>query len=252
MQQQFARHIGPTGEVRPFIARDLGNLRDRPPAPRATLLWRARNWVAHKHRGAVPHAAALIVGRLLDVVTVRAALSAVTYRPDLSRLDVHQLQRLMAALKANVDVRLLPAHFGGLVLDFGVISRRLVTNAGAGFLVDALQNLVEAELLKFHGIGTGTTAEAAGDTALVTELTTQYNPDNTRATGSLTELSAQVFRTVGTNTVDAAAAVTEHGIFSQAATGGGVLLDRSVFAVINLANGDSLQTTYDLTINSGN
>jgi len=94
MQQQFARHIGPTGEVRPFIARDLGNLRDRPPAPRATLLWRARNWVAHKHRGAVPHAAALIVGRLLDVVTVRAALSAVTYRPDLSRLDVHQLQRL--------------------------------------------------------------------------------------------------------------------------------------------------------------
>ena len=103
MQQQFARHIGPTGEVRPFIARDLGNLRDRPPAPRATLLWRARNWVAHKHRGAVPHAAALIVGRLLDVVTVRAALSAVTYRPDLSRLDVHQLQRLMAALKARDD-----------------------------------------------------------------------------------------------------------------------------------------------------
>ncbi len=134
----------------------------------------------------------------------------------------------------------------------GLASNRVVTTAGVNYLVDALQNLVEPENLKFHGIGTGTNAEAAGDTALQTELTTQYNPDNTRATGSLTEgASANIFRTVGTNTVDASAAITEHGIFSQAATGGGTLLDRSVFSAVNLANGDSLQSTYDLTINSG-
>ncbi|MGQ0670218.1 MAG: hypothetical protein ACT4PO_11195 [Actinomycetota bacterium] len=137
------------------------------------------------------------------------------------------------------------------VLDYGLASLRLVTNTGAGFVVDAFQNLVEVENMKFHGLGTGAVAEAATDTALGTELALQYNPDNTRATGSTTELSAQVYRTVGTNTVDAAVAVTEHGILSQAATGGGVLLDRSVFAVVNLANGDSLQTTYDLTVNSG-
>lgn len=35
---------------------------------------------------------------------------------------------------------------------------------------------------------------------------------------------------------DAAAAITEHGMFSQA--GGGVLLDRSVVAVVNLASGE--------------
>ncbi len=136
--------------------------------------------------------------------------------------------------------------------DYGLASLRVVTTAGVNFIVDAFQNSVEVENLKFHGIGTGTNAEASGDTALQTELTTQYNPDNTRATGSTTEGgSANVYRTVGTNTVDASAAVTEHGIFSQAATGGGTLLDRSVFSVINLANGDSIQATYDLTFSAG-
>jgi hypothetical protein len=47
--------------------------------------------------------------------------------------------------------------------------------------------------------------------------------------------------------------VTEHGIFMQAATGGGTLWDRSVFAAINLtgANGDGLQSTYVLTCTAG-
>jgi len=140
----------------------------------------------------------------------------------------------------------------GQIIDYGLASLRLVTTAGVNYLVDALQNLVEPENFRFHGIGTGSTAEAVGDTALVTELTTQYSPDNTRATGSLTEgASANIYRTVGTNTVDAAVGIQEHGILTQAATGGGTLLDRSVFSVINLANGDSLQSTYDFTINSG-
>jgi hypothetical protein len=140
----------------------------------------------------------------------------------------------------------------GRVIDYGLASLRVVTTAGVNAIVDAFQNSFEVENLKYHGLGTGTNAEASGDTALQTELTTEYNPNNTRATGSTTEgAAANVYRTVGTNTVDASAAVTEHGIFSQAATGGGTLLDRSVFSVINLANGDSLQTTYDLTFSAG-
>lgn len=155
----------------------------------------------------------------------------------------------------------LPTFYGSLYakilradgseVDLGLISTRVVTNNGVGFIVDAFQNLVEPENMKFHGIGTGTTAEAVGDTALVTELTTQYSPDNTRATGSTTETSSNIYRTVGTNAVDATVAITEHGIFTQAATGGGTLLDRSVFAAINLVSGDSLQTTYDLTLTAG-
>ena len=150
------------------------------------------------------------------------------------------------------QVSLVKITADGRMVDYGLASLRVVTTAGVNFLVDALQGTVEPQILRSHGLGTGATAEASGDTALVTELTTEYNPNSTRATGTLTEGgSANVFRTVGTNTVDGAAAVTEHGIFSQAATGGGTLLDRSVFSVINLANGDSLQSTYDFTINSG-
>jgi hypothetical protein len=51
--------------------------------------------------------------------------------------------------------------------------------------------------------------------------------------------------------VDGAAAVTEHGVFDQASNAGGVMLDRSVFSAVNLASGDSLQSTYELTCTSG-
>jgi hypothetical protein len=137
---------------------------------------------------------------------------------------------------------------------YGLASLRVVTDAGVNFIVDAFQNTTELENLKYHGIGTGSTAEAAGDTALVTELTTEYSPDNTRATGTTTEGGGtNVYRTVGTNTLDGTpgAALREHGIFDQAATGGGTLLDRTVYASITLSSGDSLQSTYDHTQTAG-
>jgi hypothetical protein len=140
----------------------------------------------------------------------------------------------------------------GEIVEYGLASMRVVTTAGVGYLVDALQNITEAENLKYHGIGTGGTAEASSDTALVTESTTALNPDSTRATGTLTEgASGNIFRTVGVVTVDASVACTEHGIFSAATTGTGTLLDRSLFSVVNLASGDSLSATYDLTLAAG-
>lgn len=136
--------------------------------------------------------------------------------------------------------------------DYGEVSHKVITTAGVGFLVDAWQNIVELENMKYHGIGTGTTAEAVGDTALVTESTTALNPDSTRATGSLGEgASGSIFRTVGTLTADAAIAATEHGLFNQAATGGGVMWDRSVFLVNNIGIGESIQFTYDMTATAG-
>lgn len=161
------------------------------------------------------------------------------------------IARLFALSNFYGAVSLAVVRKDGSVLDYGLASLRLVTDTGVGFIVDAFQNIVELENMKFHGIGTGGAAEAAGNTALTTELTTQYNPDSTRATGSTTEGAANIYRTVGTNTVDASAAVTEHGIFSQAATGGGVMVDRSLFSAVNLASGDSLQSTYDLTFTAG-
>jgi hypothetical protein len=101
---------------------------------------------------------------------------------------------------------------------------------------------------KYHGLGTGATG-GAGATGCTTELTTAYNPDNTRATGSQTNNGANIYRTVGTNTVDASAAITEFCLMSQAATGGGSIWSTVGFSAINLTSGDSLQTTYDGTFN---
>jgi hypothetical protein len=140
-----------------------------------------------------------------------------------------------------------------LIEDYGLLGHKVVTTAGLGFIVDAFQNSVELETMKYHGLGTGSGAESAADTALGTELTTEYT-GNVRATGSLTEGGgANVFRSVGSNTLDGTpgAALREHGIFSQAATGGGVLLDRTVYGAITLSSGDSLATTYDLTFTAG-
>lgn len=138
-----------------------------------------------------------------------------------------------------------------LVEDYGIVSRKVITTAGVNYLAaDAAGGANDINLFKYHGIGTGTTAEAIGDTALVTEITTAYNPDNTRATGSQTA-STDTYTTTGTNTVDATVAATEHGIFTQAATGGGTLWDRSVFTVVNLASADSLQSQYTATYSAG-
>lgn len=141
-----------------------------------------------------------------------------------------------------------------LIEHYGIVSRKVVTDTGVGFIVDAFQNSVELENMKFHGLGTGSSAEAANETALVTELTTEYT-GNVRATGTTAEgATANIYRTVGTNTLDSGTpALREHGVLSQAATGGGVLLDRSLFAAINLDGtaGDGLQSTYELTLASG-
>lgn len=131
--------------------------------------------------------------------------------------------------------------------DYGLVGDRVITNNGVGYLVDAWQNSVELENQKYHGLGTGSTAENQTDSALVTELTTEYTGD-VRATGTTTEgASANIFKTVGTNTLDGTpgAALREHGIFS--ASTAGVLWDRTVYAAITLSSGDALESTYQMT-----
>lgn len=140
-------------------------------------------------------------------------------------------------------------------VDLGLASMRVVTTAGVVYIcADMASGASDINLFRFHGIGTNSTAEAAADTALGAESTTALNPDSTRATGSQSQGTSganATYTTVGTLTADATIAAVEHGIFTQAATGGGTLLDRSVFSVVTLASGDSLQATYVYTANAG-
>ena len=70
----------------------------------------------------------------------------------------------------------------GDVEDLGVVSRRVITDAGAAAIVNAFRGTFVLSTFNFHALGTGTTAEATSQTALVTELTTQYSTANTRPT----------------------------------------------------------------------
>lgn len=139
---------------------------------------------------------------------------------------------------------------GNDVWDYGHVGVHLIVTAGKNYVAGNFSGTGEPENLRYHGFGTGTTAAAAGDTALQTELTTQYAADNTRPTGSQSS-TTNVYTTVATLSPDTGGtiAVTEWGLLSQAATGGGTLFDRQVFSAVNLVAGsDSLQTTYALTV----
>ena len=210
-------HLRPTGSLHLPVIRG-----PRPRVHRA-LGWRVKNWLTHRWRELPATLAVWLARRLASVPVITSAL------------------------------RLRVLHGDGSVTDLGVVSRRVVTTAGVNYIVDAFQNTVEVENMKYHGFGTGTGAEASGDTAHGTEMTTQYATDNTRPTGTTTEgASANIYRTVATFSPDSGGtiAITEHGVFS--ATSSGTLLDRSVFSAVNVvAASDSIQSTYEITFSAG-
>lgn len=132
----------------------------------------------------------------------------------------------------------------GVIEQLGVASRRVVTNDGVAFMIDAFQNLVELEAMNAHGIGTSSTAEAATDAALGVEV-------ETRVSGTQSEPASNQYRSTGTITATATRAIVEHGLFNSTTVAGSKMFDRSVFAAINLAIGDAIQCQYTLTLTAG-
>lgn len=133
----------------------------------------------------------------------------------------------------------------GLRTNYGVVSRRLVTTAFVNFVVDQMQTETsEFGDFKFHDSGVGTTAAAIGDTDMET------TDGEARVTGTQTEgASANIYQTVGTITYTTTKAITEHGVFSIVT--GGTMIDRHVFAAVNVDNTDQIEFTYEITFAAG-
>ena len=132
----------------------------------------------------------------------------------------------------------------GQVIDYGTLGYRVVTTAFVNFVVDQLQT--ETSIFgdfKYHDGGVGTTAENVTDTAMET------TDAESRATGSQTAGAANEYVSVGTIAYTSGKAITEHGLFNDATTG--TLMDRTVFAAVNVVNGDSIQFTYTITFTAG-
>ena len=114
----------------------------------------------------------------------------------------------------------------------------LVVTTGLNYIASRMKDAT-ATAMTHMAIGSGSTAAAAGDTALGTQL------------GIVTLTST----TVSTNTVQYAAtfaagtgtgAVTEAGLFN--ASSSGTMLCRTVFSVVNKASGDSMTITWTITV----
>jgi hypothetical protein len=115
----------------------------------------------------------------------------------------------------------------------------LVTQVGKNGIAD--QILASPTLAKpgWMAVGTGTTAAATGDTALVAETARVALATKTRATNVVTYTATFA---AGTGT----GALTEAGIFDAASVGN--LWNRVVFSVVNKGAADSLTITWTTTI----
>ena len=117
--------------------------------------------------------------------------------------------------------------------------KNLVVSAGLNFICDRMEGTSEA-VMSHMGLGSGTTAVAAGNTDLESILGSREALDST---------------TVSSNTItyvssfeagDATGAVTEAAIFN--ASSSGTMLCRVVFAAINKAAADTMSVTWVITL----
>jgi hypothetical protein len=118
----------------------------------------------------------------------------------------------------------------------------IIVNAGKAIVTNRIKG--SGTEPNYVAIGTGTTAEAATQTALVTEIETRVLGTSTQQTTTTTNDTYQV---VGTVSITGTRAITESGLFDQLAVGGNMLC-RALFTVINLVSGDSLQLTWKVVM----
>lgn len=156
-----------------------------------------------------------------------------------------QAARALRLSYLHGEVRAILRRANGEIIDYGTISHRVVTTAYvtamATYQFDGSGPAPTA--YDYHDCGTGTNAEAVGDTALQTPY------GGARTNGTPTNPGAGQYRNTGTIAPGGTFAITEHGLFSAASSG--TLVDRSVFSAINVVSGDSISFQYTLTYSAG-
>lgn len=116
----------------------------------------------------------------------------------------------------------------------------LILNSGFDYICAAMANPTKPAVMRYTAVGTGTTAVAATQTALVNEL-------KRKAANYAHSAGTKVFTLTTTFAAgEATGAITEAGICNAAS--GGTFLDRVVFDVINKAADDTMTTTFQFTL----
>lgn len=117
----------------------------------------------------------------------------------------------------------------------------LTTNVGKAMFADRLRATPATYTTSPHwiGIGTGSTAEAVTQTALVTEVETRAVGTESTVT---TSVAGDTYQSVGTITATAGRTVAEMGMF-DALTTGNMAMRSLVSPTVGLTTGDSIQIT---------
>lgn len=113
----------------------------------------------------------------------------------------------------------------------------LVTNAGKAIITNRIKG--SGTEPTYIGIGTGSTAEAATQTALVGEVETRVSGTTTQQTTTATN---DTWQNTATLSITATRALQESGCFDASSAGN--MFCRGVFAVINLVSGDTITPTW--------
>lgn len=122
--------------------------------------------------------------------------------------------------------------------------KNLVVNTGLGHITSRLLG-TSSNVMSHMALGSGTTAAAAGDTALQSQLGSRKALTSSTQSGSNNESIVYV---ATFSAGEATGAVTEAGIFNASTSG--TMLCRTVFSVVNKAAGDTLQVTWTLTFSA--
>jgi hypothetical protein len=117
----------------------------------------------------------------------------------------------------------------------------LVVSAGLAFIASRMKDAT-ATAMTHMAVGSGTTAAAAGNTALVTQIGSRVTLTSTTVTANAVAYVATFAAGTGTG------AVTEAGLFN--ASTAGTMLCRTVFDVVNKGANDTLQITWTITLNA--
>ena len=114
----------------------------------------------------------------------------------------------------------------------------LVVTAGKNLVASRLVG-TSSDVMSHMAIGSGTTAAAAGNTALGTELGRVSLTSGSASSAVVTYVATFA---AGTGT----GAVTEAGLLN--ASSGGTMLCRTVFSVVNKGANDSMTVTWTVTV----
>lgn len=117
----------------------------------------------------------------------------------------------------------------------------IIVNAGFDFICDAIgKGSGRPGVMNHIAVGTGTTAAAASQTALVSEIA--------RKSATYSHTAGTKIMTFQTtfNPGEATGALTEAGVFN--ASSGGIMLDRVVFPVVNKGADDTVTATFTFTL----